>query len=216
MRLLRRAVVLGTLAAALPGGAAGAQLIGVMTDGALSGPGCTFGVCTFGGYRLWFEGNTFGFPPQRNPGESVPLGSFLLQCDFPAPNFTPACPSGVPVPIPAGVTFTLFISSLSQTVLLNGAARASGDFTGFVEWAPNVSTLTWSPSGVTTQFGPEIWEIPAVQLSPPLAGTPFNVRETQFFGQFVIAPEPGTLALLAAGLLVLLPLLRHARGGSGR
>lgn len=214
MQILKRAAVLGVLASGLASDAATAQLVTVGTEGGFSGPGCSGLVCTFGGYTLRFEGNALGvIGIPANAGDFVPLGSFFLQCGSGGPNLdTPGCPSGVPVTIPSGVTFTLIISQFSSQLLLNGQIAVPGTFSGSVEWNPFISALVWSvqPSA-SLLIGPVLYKIPAVQLNPPMPGLSTNPRETQFAGQIVLTPEPSTIALVAIGLLGLLPLARRPR-----
>lgn len=214
MQILKRAAVLGVLASALASDAATAQLVTVSTDGGFSGPGCSGLVCTFGGYTLRFEGNSLGvIGVPANAGDFVPLGSFFLQCGSGGPNLdTPGCPSGVPVTIPSGVTFTLIVSQFSSQLLLNGQLAIPGTFSGSVEWNPFISALVWSvqPSA-SLSIGPVLYEIPAVQLNPPMPGLITNPRETLFGGQILLTPEPHTIALVATGLLALLPLAGRTR-----
>jgi hypothetical protein len=203
MGILRRGTVaIATAAIALLTAAntASAQLITFYTQGYFNGGSCGMASssCTFGGYTISFTGNNGpGFDlNQPYTGGTVPLGQFTV-----------AGSAGTIASL--NTSFTLEIFQTSPGVPNSGTF--AGNITGTFQKPPTASHLVWTP----------ISEYLVINTLPDFSTT-WKLRDIEADGTFAIAagnttiqadvavaPEPGTLLLLAPGIAGLAARIRR-------
>jgi hypothetical protein len=197
---LARAALVGAAAVVLGSISGLAQTVTFSTTGTFAGDGCSPTACPFGPFTLTFVNagsNSYGAPTD------VDLGSFSTVC--------PACTTVPATAIAAGVQFTL---TINQTTPTGGTGAFVDGITGSLGYNPITSTLVWSPittsltiAGVTYKLitdntGNIVINAPTGDQNPNLTAVKATITTT---------PEPSTAALMAAGLLVLVPAVRRRR-----
>jgi len=207
IRNLARAALIGTAAAALGAIPAAAQTVTFSTSGFFGGGSCGVSPstsCSFGGFTLTFNGApsiSYGAPT------NVDLGSFSVLCGTP--------PCGNAVSILGGSTFTL---TINQTVPSVGGNQFVGSVVGTLSWNPAGSTLFWEPTSGSLGIPPVTYALIetdagggtlGINISTAAIGA--NPNPTSVKAAIVATPEPATLALMATGLIALVPLARRRR-----
>ena len=183
-----------------------AQTVSYTTTGSFTGSGATCNnavftptaTCAFGGFTLTFTGEN-----ANNLGNGVAsLGNFTL--------------SGTGnTSIPAGTLFAIMINQTSPSV---GTGITDGLISGTVQSFPpagsNSSTLVWIPDRFVN-IGATTYEL-IFDNTGPAAGRglaiPFNNPEGSRRGIDVLVtatPEPGSMALVATGLLGMFGIARR-------
>lgn len=183
---------------------AAAQSVTFSTSGAFGGASCGPTLCAFGNYVLRYisVGSTSWTPP----GE-VSLGQFGVTCLY-AP-----CDGSA---ILAGSTFML---TVTQTA---GAPTGSASFTGSLGWNSTTSTLSWVPTqgsvtigGVTYALNEDATGCAGNAAQCVNIGATPNVNYVPTFtdvrDDVTTTPEPATVALMATGLVGLIPVARRRR-----
>jgi len=178
----------------------GAQTVTFSTTGAFSGGGCSTASCLFDGFTLSFTpvgSNTF------MSGSLVDLGSFSTQCV--------SCTNGVIQNFPAGVVFTL---TVNQTNPSSGSGNFSGSVSGTLSYNPAFSSLIWMPTSNSLNIGAVNYQLVIdntgnfnIEVPTPDA----NPNPTVVKAFVTVTPEPSTVALMATGLLGLVPVMRRRR-----
>jgi hypothetical protein len=205
-----RAVLRAVLASGFIVSAANGQAINYTTEGFFSGPGTTApGVtctaaplatasCTGGGFNLLFTG-VAGLNLANNTITS--LGTFDL-----TGTGTVTVPSG----------FLLFTLLIQQTTPSMGTGTFAGSISGTVSTAGgvNFSSLIWTPNQFVT-IAPVKYQIIYDNIGPAAdvgLGIPINnARGIDALVTVTSTPEPGTITLLATGLVVLVAVGKDRR-----
>lgn len=195
-----RALIVAGAAVALSALPALAQTVTFSTTGAFSGGGCSTASCAFDGFTLSFTpvgSNTF------MSGSLVDLGSFNTQCV--------SCTNGVMQTFPSGVVFTL---TINQTNPSAGAGNFTGSVSGTLSYNPAFSSLVWMPTSSSLNIGAVNYQLVIdntgnfnIEAPTPDA----NPNPTVVKAFVTVTPEPSTVALMATGLLGLIPVMRRRR-----
>lgn len=217
VRNLMRAAFVGAGAVTLASSPATAQLVTFSTSGAFADGPCTGSYCAFGGLVLEWSGVNLS---SWLPPSDVLLGDFVATCySAHQLNRTPCDPSGF-----SGFSFTLTISQ-------NGPTPGSGSLSGGLGWNPNTGILSWTPDqgsvtigGVTyglTEDGTNcpVTDAGCINISTPHVNyvpTYTDVKDDLTTGgvatnDVTTTPEPATVALMATGMVGLVPLVRRRR-----
>lgn len=206
VRRFARAVSIAGVAVTLGALPLAAQTATFSTTGAFSGGGCTATSCTFGGFTLSFVpvgSNTF------LSGSLVDLGSFNTQCV--------SCTPGSLQSFPSGVMFTLTVNQTSPSA---GTGSFAGTVSGSVSFNPSFSSLVWTPSpssltlgtpGLTGTYALVLDNTGNFNIEAPTTGENPNPSVVKAFVTTSTVPEPSTVALMATGMLGLVPTIRRRR-----
>jgi len=204
VRKLARAVFIAGAAVTLGSLPLAAQTVTFSTVGTFSGGGCTATSCAFNGFTLSFTpvgSNSFG------SGSLVDLGSFTTQCV--------TCTPGAVQSFPSGVTFTL---TINQTGPSAGSGAFAGAVSGSLAFNPSFSSLVWTPSpssltlgtpGLAGTYALVLDNTGNFNINAPTTGENPNASVVKAFVSTV--PEPSTVALMATGMLGLVPAVRRRR-----
>jgi PEP-CTERM motif-containing protein len=199
-RGIARALIVAGAAVTLGALPALAQTVTFSTTGAFSGGGCTTASCAFDGFTLSFTpvgSNTFF------SGSLIDLGSFNTQCV--------SCTNGVIQNFPSGVVFTL---TINQTNPSSGSGNFSGSVSGSLSYNPAFGNLIWMPTSNSLNIGAVNYQLVIdntgnfnIEAPTPDA----NPNPTVVKAFVTTTPEPSTVALMATGLLGLIPVMRRRR-----
>jgi hypothetical protein len=204
-RRIARALSIAGAAIALGSLPIAAQTVTFSTTGAFSGA-CTGVSCAFGGFTLSFT------PVGSNSflnGSLVDLGSFTTQCV--------TCTPGSLQSIPAGVTFTLTINQSSPSA---GTGAFAGTVSGSLAFNPSFSSLIWTPSpssltlglaGLTGTYAIVLDNTGNFNIEAPTTGLNPNQTVVKALITTGTVPEPSTIALMATGMVGLIPVIRRRR-----
>lgn len=203
MRTLRRAALLGAAAIAMGALPALAQTVTYTTSGAFSGAGCTGtpSNCNFGSFTLTYQGGGGSFLN----GSLVDLGQFQIQCTVANCGMTA---------LPAGTTFTLTINQTTPSVGSGQFTQAT--FTGSVAFNPDFSSLKWTPTQSSVTIGLTTYALVTdntggINIAGPSSSTGQNPNTTVVKAFVNVTPEPSSIALMATGIIGLVPLARRRR-----
>jgi PEP-CTERM motif-containing protein len=200
VRGIARATLIGAAAVTLGSLPAAAQVVTFSTTGSFSGGGCTTTSCAFDGF-------TMSFSPVGSDsflsGSLVDLGSFVTQCV--------SCTPGVMQAFPSGVIFTL---TVIQTAPSGGTGSFVGSVSGSVAFNPSFSSLIWMPSPNTLGIGLTTYRIVVdntgnFNIEAPVGTVNPNATVVKAF--VTATPEPSTVALMATGMVGLIPVVRRRR-----
>jgi hypothetical protein len=206
VRTIARAAIVASVAVAFGSLSVAAQSVTFSTTGAFSGGGCTATSCAFGGFTLSF------LPVGSNTalnGSLVDLGSFNTQCV--------TCTPGVMQSLPAGVLFTL---TINQTAPSAGSGSFAGSVTGSLAFNPSFSNLIWTPlptsltlgtPGLTGSYAIVLDNTGNFNIEAPGAQNPNETVVKAFVNSTTTTPEPSSVALVATGIFVLIPVIRRRR-----
>ena len=207
MRTLARAAMLSAAVAVMGAIPATAQTVTFSTSGSFSGTGCTTTQCNFDGFVLSYTGAT---STSYAAPTIVDLGSFTTVCS--------GCSVLTQGAIPAGVTFTLTITQTNPT---SGSTTFVGTVTGTLQVNPTASSLIWSPSSFTSAIDGATYALITdngagvtgkIAINAPVDGaTTPNSTSVKAQVSVTTVPEPASMALMASGLLGLIPIVRRRR-----
>lgn len=202
IRNLARAAMVSAAAVTLASTPARAQLVTFSTSGAFGGGSCGPSLCTFGGYVLVWSGvSQATWTP---PSEAV-LGDFQTMCVL------SGCPDGN---ILSGSTFML-------TITQSGPNPGVGAFSGSLGWNPNSGLVSWMPNQSSVTIGGVTYGLTEDGVDCPVLGkacinisnsnAPYVPSFTDVKDDVTTTPEPATTALMATGLVGLIPFARRRR-----
>lgn len=199
-RGMTRAILIGGAAVTLGSLPARSQTVTFSTTGAFSGGGCTATSCVFDGFTMSFTpvgSNTF------LSGSLVDLGSFVTQCV--------SCTPGSIQNFPSGVLFTL---TINQTNPSGGTGSFLGSVSGTVSFNPSFSSLVWMPSPNNLNIGLANYALVLdntgnFNIEAPITSQNPNATVVKAF--VTTTPEPSTMALMATGIVGLVPVIRRRR-----
>jgi len=202
VRGLARSAIVSAAAIVLASSPARAQLVTFSTSGSFGGGSCAASFCSFGGFVLEWSGvNAAAWLPPAD----VTLGDFKLTC------YLGPCDGSS---INGASNFVLTISQ-------NGPTSGSGSISGALGWNGGSGTLSWTPnqSGVTiggttyslteTGTGCAVVNTECINI-----GLPNGINTPAFTDvkdDVTTTPEPAAVALMATGIVGLIPIARRRR-----
>lgn len=206
MKTFARAAMLSAAVAVVGAIPVSAQTVTFSTSGSFSGGGCGPTACNFGGFVLSYAGAT---STSYLAPTIVDLGSFSTTCATCAPMTSAS--------IPAGAMFTLTISQTTPGP--TGSTTFVGSVTGSLQFNPTQSSLIWTPSTFTSGLNGVTYALITdngagvtgkIAINAPIDGgsTP---NLTSVKAEITATPEPASIALMATGLLGLVPVIRRRR-----
>lgn len=206
---LRRLAGTALVAVAVAAAPAAAQTVTFATSGTFSVAGggtatCSATTCNFDGFVLSYlpVGVTSYMAPTF-----ADLGDFTTQCN--------SCLAGAQS-IGTGATFTLTITQSNPTA---GTGSFVGTIGGALSFNPSSSSLIWTPTQFNLPIGFTNYAL-VTDAGAGLSGnivvvapTPDHNPNPTSISAFVTttAPEPASMALMATGLLGLIPVVRRRR-----
>jgi hypothetical protein len=206
-RSFARLAVIGASATALAAFPAASQTATFSTSGQFSmGGSCSITACNFGGFVLTFAGDGAS---TATTGSFIDLGTFSLSC--------PGCADGTTASMLSGSTFTLTINQTSPTP---GTPSFSGTLTGSIGFNPTTGGLFWTPNNGSVSSDGVTYSLIetdvgggnlGVNISTPTPSLNPNTTSVKGFLTVTTTPEPSTVALMATGLVALVPLVRRRR-----
>lgn len=203
MRILSRAALVGAATIALGALPALSQTVTYTTTGSFSGASCagTPTNCNFGSFTLTYQGGGGSFLN----GSLVDLGQFMIQCTTASCGMTD---------LPAGTTFTL---TINQTAPSGGSGSFTQQtFTGSVAFNPDFSSLKWTPTQGSVTIGLTTYTLVTdntggINIAGPSSSSGQNPNTTVVKAFVNVTPEPSSIALMATGIVGLVPLARRRR-----
>jgi hypothetical protein len=127
------------------------------------------------------------------------------------------CTPGSLQSIPAGVTFTLTINQTSPSA---GTGAFAGTVSGSLAFNPSFSSLIWTPSpssltlglaGLTGTYAIVLDNTGNFNIEAPTTGLNPNQTVVKALITTGTVPEPSTIALMATGMVGLIPVIRRRR-----
>ena len=204
IRNLGRSTLIGVTALSLASAPAAAQSVAFSTSGTFSGGSCGSSACSFGGFVLQWSGasqSSWALP------NDVVLGDFSVSCAW------KAC---MGANILAGSTFMLTISQ-------SGPTSGTGSVSGSLGWNSTSNTLSWTPNQSSITIGGVTYGLNETGAGCT-AGNPecITITTSNDYGAqrftsvtddvaSTTTPEPATVALMATGLVGLIPIARRRR-----
>ena len=203
VRNLARSALIGVATLSLASAPAAAQSVTFSTSGSFSGGSCGSSSCSFGGFLLTWAGvtNATGILPN-----DVVLGDFSMACGW------IVCSGGN---LLAGSTFMITISQ-------SGPSSGTGSISGSLGWN-STSGLSWAPGQGTVTIGGVTYALDEsttgcasgnTQCVPIASASSYGSQRLSNLTDDVAStttPEPATVALMATGLVGLIPVARRRR-----
>jgi hypothetical protein len=207
LRSLTRVAVIAASAVALGALPAAAQTATFSTSGQFAiGGSCSMTACNFGGFVLTFTGDASSTAAN---GSFIDLGTFSLSC--------PGCDANTVATIDPGSIFTLTINQTSPSV---GSPSFSGSVVGTIGYNPTSGGLFWTPTTGSISAGGVTYSLIetdvgggtlGINISTPTTSLNPNTTSVKGLLNVTTTPEPSTVALMATGLVSLVPIVRRRR-----
>jgi len=105
--------------------------------------------------------------------------------------------------------------TITQSAPTGGTGSFTGTVSGQVAFNPDFSSLVWTPTTSSLVIGGVTYSLTIdnsgnIQIPGPTL-TSQNPNVTQVKGHVDVTPEPSTVALMATGIVGLVPLARRRR-----
>src|SRR5205085_10237905 len=117
--------------------------------------------------------------------------------------------------VPPGVIFTLTVNQSSPSSQ-SGDFGSTGAVSGTIAFSPASGALIWTPTTTSLTLGVVTYQLVidnsgniGIVLPTPADGQ--NPNQTSLKANLTVTPEPSTVALMAAGMLALIPIIRRRK-----